>query len=424
MARAPAKKAGNSKAKEPPPRRQPVFDLAALMKPIKGESRTGESLRYEGTYDAVRKARSEDDENLPRGIWETTPKRANWAEVEKLCLTALRDRSKDLQLAIWLVEAAFMRHGLGGLADSLAVLNGLMENFWDDLHPHMPEDEPEFRAAPIEWLSDHLAVRLRLMPLNRPREDSGRPFCLSDWQRGGRAGPEDEAEAEGEGRPPQRSRKQMLAAAAAEPPEHFRDMVLDIAEVGQQLERMEGLIDAGFRSVDAPGMHATREVLEELDRLARRILEGSNSMHLLQGDAEEAPADEAVDTPAAAPATAKGRQGGDAPQGDKPLARKAKPQAVSTSGSGPIGSRLEAYQRLEEAAAWLMENEPHSPTPYLIQRAVSWRDKSLVELLSELVPDDDYRGFLQSLFGSGRPRPSEGIDNEESEDWKDSDDEH
>ena len=113
------------------------------------------------------------------------------------------------------------------------------------------------------------------------------------------------------------------------------------------------------------------------------------------------------------------------------MAKKAKPAAPAPaqSSGGPIRSRIEAYQRLEEAAAWLMTNEPHSPTPYLIQRAVSWRDKSLVELLSELVPDDGYRGFLQSLFGAGRTASAdddydEAEEDEDNDEWKDSDDQH
>ena len=256
MARATGK-SKSAAATKAPPRRAPVFDVASLLKPISRANPTGESLRYEGTYDAVRKARSQDDENLPRGIWETTPKRANWVEVETLCLKALKQQSKDLQIAIWLTEAGFMRHGLGGLADGLSVMSGLMETFWDDLHPHMPEDEPEFRAAPIEWLSDQMAVRLRLLPLNLATGENARPFCLSDWQRAGQAPADDEDSDEpadeDDGPPRYRSRQQMMKAAIADPPERYRDLVLDAAEVAEQMQRMESLIDAHFRPADAPG---------------------------------------------------------------------------------------------------------------------------------------------------------------------------
>ena len=52
---------------------------------------------------------------------------------------------------------------------------------------------------------------------------------------------------------------------------------------------------------------------------------------------------------------------------------------------GPIGSRAEAFERLREAADFLLRTEPHSPVPYLVMRAVSWEHLPLPELLAELL---------------------------------------
>lgn len=417
------------RAIEPDGRRRPAWDLALLLKPISRKEPAGESLRYEGTYDAVRDARTEEDENLPRGIWQTsTRKRADWAKVEKLCLDAIGKCSKDLQLAIWLTEAAFMRRGLGGLADGLALMSGLIENFWDVLHPEMPDDEPEFRAGPIQWLSDHMAVRLRLMPLNLGRGDDVPIFCLADWQRAKQEVSEDGGGEGDEGERAYRSRPEMQLAAVADPPRHYRDLVLDTDEVGQRLDDLVTLIDAHFEAVDAPGLHAMREVLADIRRFGMRILEKQNASDLLSDQANGDDRDDAVlETEEASAKQQPNSRGG------RSVARKAKPAAKAAAAApgaagGPIRSRNEAYQRLEEAAAWLMENEPHSPTPYLIRRAVSWRDKSLVELLSELVPDDGYRGFLQSFFGAGgRSSAAEHYDDDDDEydnETEDSDREH
>jgi len=40
---------------------------------------------------------------------------------------------------------------------------------------------------------------------------------------------------------------------------------------------------------------------------------------------------------------------------------------------------------LAEAADFLIRTEPHSPTPYLVRRAILWGSMSLEELLPELV---------------------------------------
>ena len=421
MARA---KTSPQAATEAPPRREPVIDMAPLLKPISRKQPAGESLRYEGTYDAVRAARTEDDESLPRGIWEADRKKADWREVETVCVAALAERSKDLQLAIWLAEASFMRHGLAGLADGLTAVNGLLSEFWESLHPQMEDGDAEYRAAPLQWLSDHMAVRLRLLPLNASRDEDTPPFCLADWQRSSQEAPDEDED--GEEEPPvgpYRSRKDMLAAARVDPLEHYRDLVLDADEVGAELDTLDRLVDAHFEPVDAPGLHATREVLSDIRRFGMRMLEQGEAVWMLTGERdstaepdgpETAPVEKTV-----APAKARG---------GKAVTKKPKPApkaAATAGGSGPISNRNDAYERLEEAAAWLMANEPHSPTPYLIQRAVSWRDKSLVELLSELVPDDGYRGFLQSLFGAGGQSSASSSDDDfDDDDWNESDDEH
>ena len=51
---------------------------------------------------------------------------------------------------------------------------------------------------------------------------------------------------------------------------------------------------------------------------------------------------------------------------------------------GPIRSRADAYARLAEAADYLMHLEPHSPAPYLVQRAVEWGNLNTAELYHEV----------------------------------------
>ena len=50
---------------------------------------------------------------------------------------------------------------------------------------------------------------------------------------------------------------------------------------------------------------------------------------------------------------------------------------------------------LSEAADYLFIHEPHSPTPYLVRRAVTWGNMTLTELLKELITDD---GDLRAIF--------------------------
>jgi type VI secretion system protein ImpA len=60
----------------------------------------------------------------------------------------------------------------------------------------------------------------------------------------------------------------------------------------------------------------------------------------------------------------------------------------------PIRSRAEAYWRLSEAAEYLLRTEPHSPTPYLVQRAVEWGSMSLFDLFQQIIRNE---GEMQEI---------------------------
>src|SRR5690349_25078370 len=101
------------------------IDVRGLLEPIPGSNPAGESLRYQGTYDRISEARREDDPKLSQGIYKSTLKRADWTTVEALCVEALTTRTKDLQLAGWLLESWIHHYGFAGVARGLALMAGL-----------------------------------------------------------------------------------------------------------------------------------------------------------------------------------------------------------------------------------------------------------------------------------------------------------
>jgi type VI secretion system ImpA family protein len=62
-------------------------------------------------------------------------------------------------------------------------------------------------------------------------------------------------------------------------------------------------------------------------------------------------------------------------------------QAIHRDPKQGIQTREEAYALLAEIANFLARIEPHSPVPYLLQRAIAWGGMSLQELLPELLND-------------------------------------
>src|SRR5438105_2399377 len=138
-----------------------TLDLEALLAPIPGENPAGKDVRYDGIYDAIREARRADDPDAPQGEWVHERKIADWPAVITLAGESLRVKSKDLQIAAWLVEALVKRHGFPGLRDGFHMLWELQERFWPSLYPEIEDGDVEGRGLLLEWLNTNLPLSIR-----------------------------------------------------------------------------------------------------------------------------------------------------------------------------------------------------------------------------------------------------------------------
>ena len=155
-------------------------DIDRLIAPISADRPCGDWLRYEGTYEQIRDARREDDASLPQGVWQTELKQANWGAVESLCAQALAGRSKDLQLATWLLEAWIQLDSFAGAAHGIELMHRLCSEFWQDMFPALGDDLAP-RLAPIQWINDKLSRRVRLLRLTQPSMEDVPAYSLADW---------------------------------------------------------------------------------------------------------------------------------------------------------------------------------------------------------------------------------------------------
>src|SRR5690606_9820464 len=142
----------------------PVIDLDALLAPISDENPGGDSLRYSGIYDEIAEARRADID-VAQGEWQTELKTADYRKVVEVAVNALTTLSKDLQIAAWLGEALINLHGFAGLRDSLKLMAGLHENYWDGAFPVVEDNDQEGRANAVSWLESNAARAIRDVPI-------------------------------------------------------------------------------------------------------------------------------------------------------------------------------------------------------------------------------------------------------------------
>ncbi len=137
-----------------------------ILNPVPGDNPGGADLRYDPVYDKIKEARRE-EEDIDQGDWKRERKVADWPLTSKLCEEVLATRSKDLQLAAWLTEAAVRQRGIDGVLEGLTLVHGLLDNFWDHLYPELEDGDAEFRATPLDWLSNQLIRLLQNLKLTK-----------------------------------------------------------------------------------------------------------------------------------------------------------------------------------------------------------------------------------------------------------------
>jgi len=155
------------------------IDMDALMAPVPGDNPAGEDQRYSQVYDEIREARKEVITYDPEGH-PTVEKKAEWNKVIALALDALTQKTKDLQIAVWLAEALLMVENFEGFNAGLKIINGLLTAYWENLYPAIEDDDLEFRAAPLEFMNEKFISMIKGTPVTDPK--AGDMISYQQWQ--------------------------------------------------------------------------------------------------------------------------------------------------------------------------------------------------------------------------------------------------
>lgn len=366
-----------------------IPDLEKLWLPITADNPAGEELRYEGAYDQIQEARREDDPTLEQGIWKTKLKQADWKGAHELCMSALTTRTKDLQIAAWLTEAWVQLHGFAGLRMGLELVLGLCERYWDQAYPPIKDNDIEFRIAPFIWLNEKLPARLKQIRLTHPGAVDGESYSALDWEKALRN--ENLAKSAQSGKMTAQSKDtiataKILSSASLTPGPVFSALAKELRGATGIVDRLSKLLDQKCGK-DSPSLEQLKKSLVSIQTLTREL--GGKHMDQESSFAQE-PAPERQAPSPSAPSAFPADPAQFAPAGGETVP----PAAVSA-----IQDRAQAYRVLEEVAEFLLRTEPHSPTPYLIKRAVAWGNMTLGELLQDLVQDQGNLAFINELLG-------------------------
>src|SRR3954452_10103649 len=167
-----------------------VIDFAKLLAPVPGGKPTGADLRadaspnspYYVTKDARSAARAAERQIVTGDDAAEAPS-PDWRPVYQNATKVLVEKSKDLELTAYLIEALTRLHGFAGLRDGFRLARELVEKYWDGLYPLPDEEGMETRVAPLAGLNGDSAEGTLIAPIARvPLMQGETPFAYHHYQ--------------------------------------------------------------------------------------------------------------------------------------------------------------------------------------------------------------------------------------------------
>jgi type VI secretion system protein ImpA len=269
----------------------------------------------------------------------------------------LVERTRDLRAAVLFTRSGARVEGLAGAVRGLQLVRGLLERYWDDVHPRLDAGaggDPTARLNALSALS-HPAAGLADFRCASLTGQRGSVTVRDIELAMGRAEP-----LPGEGVPTEEGVMQGLQAAIAAQPGVAQQM-LDASEACLALTAcFEQRLDA----TSTPDLEALQRLLKRVAITARRATDAA-------AEAAEA----------AGPGTSD-------------------PRSAPTAPPGSLSSREDVIRSLERACEWIERNEPTNPAPLLIRRSQRLMTKNFVDIIRDLVPEGVAQ--IEKLAGSGK----------------------
>ncbi|GAB2548848.1 type VI secretion system protein TssA [Rhodanobacter koreensis] len=329
------------------------FALDPLLASLAETSPTGENLEYDTDFMALERAAVPKAE---RAIGDNVKaaEEPDWDKVIALA-EALLGRSKDLRVAVHLATAWMRTSGLPGWAAGLRLIRGLLEQYWDGVHPQLDaedDNDPTARVnaiVPIGDLQGVLGYFRTTAFVQSPR--LGR-FSLRDLRIANGTLKIATADGDAAGLPALNE----IEACCMDCPE---DQLIDaVAAINEALDHVKA-IDNTFNEYVGTAGPDLKILLGDIHEL-KKFLDPQLARRLPQA----AGADDAAGAEAGGATTPGG----------------------TTAASGRIEGPQDVIRRLDELCEYYAKREPSSPVPLLLRRAQRLIGMNFVDLLKDLAP--------------------------------------
>ncbi len=330
------------------------IDIEDLLRPISPSEPAGPNLEYDPDFLALEQsAAGTPEQQIGQHIVPAEPPDHRLVLKQSAALLA---RTKDLRVIAFGVRALLNLEGVPGLQEGLALLRGVLEQYWAHVHPKLDEedeDDPTMRLSAMSGLvASEFLTELRNVPLLRSRtfgNISLRHLLVTGSDEGG-------------------SNLDAASVEAAFRQAQFRELKELTGQLEQCLEHWaaaEGVFEAhGVTGMDWSSVRrALRQAKEAVEQ--RTVSDEQPSENEMSDAGFTSPEQQAGSS-----------QGG---------GRSAPGQ--NAPGLRGVQSRADVVRCLEQICGYYAQYEPSSPLPLLLERCKRLVNLSFLEIVRDLAPD-------------------------------------
>ncbi len=324
-----------------------MIDLDQLLAEASESPPCGPDLEYDAAFLELEQA-SRGKPEQQYGDTLVPAEEPAWPQVRRIA-EQLLGRTKDLRIATMLVQALVFTEGFQGLKPGCDLLVGLIERYWDQVHPQLdPDDDndPIMRMNALAPLADpdELLRMVREAPLLKSRQVG--LLLVRDVETAlEKLAPKDGAE--------------VYSIAQINDMMGSEDGQAASALIGGTLESLKKLSSMLNEQVGADRAPDLRPLITTVT-------------HLTQVCASS----EAVP------------EGGDATDaGEEGAAPAGAPARAAQGPSGDIRNRRDAIMMIDKICDYFAKHEPSNPAPLLLLRAKRLIDMNFVDIIRDMVPE-------------------------------------
>jgi type VI secretion system protein ImpA len=322
----------------------------ALLSPLDADAPCGPNLEYDALFLTLESLATATPERAV-GNAVRQAEEPDWREVAQHAETVAQ-RTRDVRVAVHLANAWLKIGGFPAWSDAMGLIHGLLERYWDEVHPRLDDGDPIERINALAALAstDGMLSHLRRTPLLHAERIGS--FSLRDL----------------------RVLSGTLKSDGGDHPtvsqEHV-DLVAQQADV-EELRRVHDSVMAALDHAQAIGKtfeERTPGMGPDLDALLRDLRELHAFLRALVGSRLPQMNVDAGDDGAS--------RVDDAPDASS---------AIAGANRGPIRGTGDVVRLLDEICAWYAVHEPSSPVPPLLRRASQLVGLSFADLLKAIAP--------------------------------------